>query len=164
LIESVEHHIDAEEREWFPQVRAALGRKRLQEIGRELLRAQEDAPTRSPHLIPARSPRSSRLSWSNRTSGQVRRPLCSRGASLTKTGSRGAVRRMSRDVRTVEVACVTSVAVPTRSESGYGTLDVFEPSAPWRPPRARAECWSIQRAGQLSLDPPMSGGLSRQGR
>ena len=47
LIESVEHHIDAEEREWFPQVRAALGRKRLQEIGRELLRAQEDAPTRS---------------------------------------------------------------------------------------------------------------------
>jgi hemerythrin-like domain-containing protein len=52
LIESVEHHIDEEESDWFPQVRAALGRKPLQEIGQELLRAREDAPTRPSHPSP----------------------------------------------------------------------------------------------------------------
>ena len=31
LIENVRHHIDEEEKEWFPQVRAGLGRKALQE-------------------------------------------------------------------------------------------------------------------------------------
>jgi hemerythrin-like domain-containing protein len=46
LIENVEHHMDEEESEWFPQVRSALGRTPLQEIGRDLLRAREDAPTR----------------------------------------------------------------------------------------------------------------------
>jgi hemerythrin-like domain-containing protein len=44
LIENVQHHMDEEEREWFPQVREALGRNALQEIGRDLLRAREDAP------------------------------------------------------------------------------------------------------------------------
>jgi len=44
LIENVRHHMDEEEREWFPQVREALGRTALQEIGKELLRAREDAP------------------------------------------------------------------------------------------------------------------------
>jgi hemerythrin-like domain-containing protein len=46
LIESVEHHMAEEEDEWFPQVRSALGRKRLQEIGRELRSARADAPRR----------------------------------------------------------------------------------------------------------------------
>jgi len=45
LIENVQHHMDEEEHEWFPQVREALGRKALQEIGEELLRAKEDAPS-----------------------------------------------------------------------------------------------------------------------
>jgi hemerythrin-like domain-containing protein len=44
LIENVDHHIDEEEGEWFPKVRAALGRKQLQEIGRELQAARERAP------------------------------------------------------------------------------------------------------------------------
>jgi hemerythrin-like domain-containing protein len=46
LIESVTHHIDEEEQEWFPQVRQGLGRKALQEIGQELLAAKESAPRR----------------------------------------------------------------------------------------------------------------------
>ncbi len=33
LIENVSHHIEEEEKEWFRQVREALGRKELQEIG-----------------------------------------------------------------------------------------------------------------------------------
>jgi hemerythrin superfamily protein len=47
LIESVTHHIDEEEQDWFPKVREALGRKQLQELGAELLEAKQKAP-RSP--------------------------------------------------------------------------------------------------------------------
>ena len=46
LIESVRHHIEEEESEWFPQVREGLGRKQLQELGAELLEAKKKAPTR----------------------------------------------------------------------------------------------------------------------
>ena len=44
LIESVEHHMDEEEQEWFPKVRDALGRKQLQEIGAEMLNMRKTAP------------------------------------------------------------------------------------------------------------------------
>jgi len=46
LIENVRHHIEEEEEEWFPQVREALGRKRLQEIGAEMAEARKHAPRR----------------------------------------------------------------------------------------------------------------------
>jgi len=46
LIESVTHHIDEEEQDWFPKVRDGLGRKALQEIGAALLEAKADAPRR----------------------------------------------------------------------------------------------------------------------
>jgi hemerythrin superfamily protein len=36
LMEMVRHHVEEEEGEMFPQVREALGRKRLQEIGSEM--------------------------------------------------------------------------------------------------------------------------------
>jgi len=46
LIENVRHHIEEEEGDWFPQVREALGRKALQEIGAEMLEARAKAPHR----------------------------------------------------------------------------------------------------------------------
>ena len=46
LIESVEHHMTEEESDWFPQVRAGLGRKQLQELGAEMERARAQAPRR----------------------------------------------------------------------------------------------------------------------
>jgi hemerythrin-like domain-containing protein len=46
LIESVEHHIEEEEEEWFPKVRDALGRKPLQDLGVELEAARKKAPRR----------------------------------------------------------------------------------------------------------------------
>jgi hemerythrin superfamily protein len=47
LIENVTHHIEEEEEDWFPKVRAGLGRKQLQEIGAKLEEARKKAP-RSP--------------------------------------------------------------------------------------------------------------------
>ena len=46
LIESVTHHIEEEEKEWFPKVREGLGRKALQEIGAEMVEARKKAPKR----------------------------------------------------------------------------------------------------------------------
>lgn len=46
LIENVRHHIEEEEQEWFPQVREALGRKVLQDLGADMERAREKAPRR----------------------------------------------------------------------------------------------------------------------
>ena len=45
LIESVTHHIDEEEQDWFPKVREGLGRTQLQEIGARMQQLRPDAPT-----------------------------------------------------------------------------------------------------------------------
>ncbi|WP_336211814.1 hemerythrin domain-containing protein [Nonomuraea sp. LPB2021202275-12-8] len=44
LIENVRHHVEEEEKDWFPQVRAALGRKELQELGERMAKGKADAP------------------------------------------------------------------------------------------------------------------------
>lgn len=46
LIENVTHHIDEEEKEWFPQVREGLTRKQLQDIGARMLELKQSAPRR----------------------------------------------------------------------------------------------------------------------
>lgn len=48
LIESVRHHVQEEEDEYFPAVRDELGRKALTELGDAMAAAKETAPTR-PH-------------------------------------------------------------------------------------------------------------------
>jgi hemerythrin superfamily protein len=48
MMENVRHHIGEEEHDLFPQVRSALGRKELQELGERLEEAKRTAPTR-PH-------------------------------------------------------------------------------------------------------------------
>jgi hemerythrin superfamily protein len=48
LIENVRHHVKEEEESLFPSVRAALGRKKLGEIGTQLEVAKKGAPVR-PH-------------------------------------------------------------------------------------------------------------------
>lgn len=47
LIENVSHHMDEEERDFFPKVRDGLGRKDLQEIGARMIELKKTAP-RSP--------------------------------------------------------------------------------------------------------------------
>jgi hemerythrin superfamily protein len=44
LIENVTHHVEEEEQDWFPKVRAGLGRKQLQEIGERMLELKKTAP------------------------------------------------------------------------------------------------------------------------
>jgi len=48
LIENVRHHVTEEEDEYFPKVRAELGRKALNELGDEMVEAKKTAPVR-PH-------------------------------------------------------------------------------------------------------------------
>ncbi|GAA3874097.1 hemerythrin domain-containing protein [Streptomyces lacrimifluminis] len=52
LIENVRHHVKEEEQDWFPQVRSALGRKQLSELGEQLSAAKPDAP-HDPLRIPS---------------------------------------------------------------------------------------------------------------
>jgi hemerythrin superfamily protein len=47
LIESVSHHIEEEESDWFPKVRSGLTRAQLQDLGARMLKMKKDAP-RSP--------------------------------------------------------------------------------------------------------------------
>ena len=56
LIESVKHHVQEEETELFPEVRQALGRKRLQELGEALEKAKTIAPTRPHPRLPDAPP------------------------------------------------------------------------------------------------------------
>ncbi|MEU8437648.1 hemerythrin domain-containing protein [Streptomyces sp. NPDC029216] len=48
LMDAVERHMAAEEGDWFPQVRHAVGRKELQGIGLRMAEARERAPE-GPH-------------------------------------------------------------------------------------------------------------------
>ncbi|MEU8324372.1 hemerythrin domain-containing protein [Nonomuraea sp. NPDC048881] len=54
LMENVRHHVEEEEKEWFPQVRESMGRNRLQELGEEMAKAKAEAP-RDPLKIPSAS-------------------------------------------------------------------------------------------------------------
>ena len=44
LIESVSHHMNEEEHDWFPKVREALGRTQLQDMGARMEQLREKAP------------------------------------------------------------------------------------------------------------------------
>ncbi len=44
LMENVRHHVEEEEKEWFPDVRKAMGRNRLTEIGERMEAAKKKAP------------------------------------------------------------------------------------------------------------------------
>jgi hemerythrin superfamily protein len=56
LIENVRHHVEEEETEMFPQVRLALGRARLGEIGAALEEAKKLAPTQPHPRTPSTPP------------------------------------------------------------------------------------------------------------
>jgi hemerythrin superfamily protein len=55
LIENVRHHVEEEEQEWFPEVRKALGRNRLRELGEQMAAAKANAPDDPLKLLSAKS-------------------------------------------------------------------------------------------------------------
>jgi len=55
LMENVRHHVEEEEQEFFPEVRKALGRTRLQELGEQLEAAKPNAPSDPMQLSSARA-------------------------------------------------------------------------------------------------------------
>ncbi|MEW2587150.1 hypothetical protein [Streptomyces virginiae] len=52
VMEQVRHHVEEEEKDWFPDVRKAMGRNRLQELGAQLEEAKGHAP-RDPLTVPS---------------------------------------------------------------------------------------------------------------
>ena len=44
MVENVTHHMDEQEKDWFPKVRDGLGRKQLQQLGHELIESRKNAP------------------------------------------------------------------------------------------------------------------------
>ncbi|MFF9852181.1 hemerythrin domain-containing protein [Streptomyces litmocidini] len=52
LMENVRHHVEEEEKEWFPEVRKAMGRNRLKELGEEMEAAKATAPS-DPLTVPS---------------------------------------------------------------------------------------------------------------
>ncbi|WP_393087469.1 hemerythrin domain-containing protein [Streptomyces sp. LN704] len=44
LMENVRHHVEEEEKEWFPEVRKAMGRNSLTELGDQMEKAKKKAP------------------------------------------------------------------------------------------------------------------------
>jgi hemerythrin superfamily protein len=55
LMENVRHHVEEEEQDWFPEVRKAMGRKKLQELGERMEQAKSDAPKDPLKLSSAKS-------------------------------------------------------------------------------------------------------------
>ncbi len=52
LMENVRHHVEEEEQEWFPDVRKAMGRNRLTELGDQIEAEKNNAP-RDPLAVPS---------------------------------------------------------------------------------------------------------------
>jgi hemerythrin-like domain-containing protein len=52
LMENVRHHVEEEEREWFPDVRKTMGRNRLTELGEQMESAKKEAPS-EPLAVPS---------------------------------------------------------------------------------------------------------------
>jgi hemerythrin superfamily protein len=55
LIENVRHHVEEEEKEWFPEVRKAMGRTRLAELGEQMQAAKSKAPEDPMQLASAKA-------------------------------------------------------------------------------------------------------------
>ncbi|MGW6841244.1 hemerythrin domain-containing protein [Streptomyces sp. NPDC054958] len=52
LMENVRHHVEEEEQEWFPDVRKAMGRNRLTELG-DRIEAEKSKAPRDPLAVPS---------------------------------------------------------------------------------------------------------------
>jgi len=105
LIENVRHHVEEEQTELFPLVRAAMGRAELAELGEALAKAKKTAPTH-PH------PRSSDAPPANSPMGMIAGVVDRVGDNLSGIAQGGVA--VARDV----VARFTGSTQPTPSATG----------------------------------------------
>ncbi len=84
LIESVRHHVEEEEGELFPEVRKALGRKRLGEIGEKLAEAKETVPARPQPEAPDTLPGNVTTTKATTTKAATKKGAPKRAASKKK--------------------------------------------------------------------------------
>jgi len=89
LMESVRHHVEEEEEEMFPKVRAAMGRKALQELGDTLEQAKVAAPTK-PHPKAPDTPPGNLVATPNaalaQKSGNIEKPAAGKATGPVRRG------------------------------------------------------------------------------
>src|ERR1700730_6364820 len=86
LIGSVRHHVKKEETSGFPDVQAALGRKRLSEIGDLLANAKQLPPTRL-HPRSSDTPPGNKVVGTTRGAGRERKVVAQEGIGAPHWGS-----------------------------------------------------------------------------
>lgn len=84
LIESVRHHLEEEEDELFPEVRKALGRKRLGEIGEKLAQVKETASARPQPEAPDTPPGNLTTNKAATKKGATKKAATKKAASKIK--------------------------------------------------------------------------------
>jgi len=86
LIESVRHHIEEEESELFPEVRKALGRKALGEVGAAMEEARKTAPTAPDPRMPDTPPGNLAAAPAKAASRKARQATTAKAAAKKKSG------------------------------------------------------------------------------
>ena len=86
LIESVRHHVEEEEGEMFPEVRKALGRKALGQIGDAMEEARKTAPTAPDPRMPDTPPGNLTAAPAKAASTKARKAATAKAAAGKKNG------------------------------------------------------------------------------
>lgn len=123
LVENVRHHVEEEEKEWFPKVRSALGHSRLGELGERLAAAEPDSP-HDPGC-PART---------NDLHGAARQP----GLRSSRSTGRHSAAPASAGITSSGVQCSPPPATTAPTISGASAKPMLPPVAntaiaPWLP-------------------------------
>ena len=147
LIENVRHHVKEEEKDWFPQVRKAMGRKALRQLGEELAAAKSRAPA-DPLKNLSATGRAGLRAYSG-SCGSVsgsgwRAWYCCRAAVTGGARGKSVVGRSMTHSRGVS----TSRGVVFVLQQSAGWVETPPDSPGWRrPPGGRAAtcCWLLRR-------------------
>jgi len=86
LIESVRHHVEEEESELFPDVRKALGRKTLSQIGDAMEEAKKTAPTSPQPGMPDEPPGNLTSAQAKAAEKKARQAATAKVAAKKKSG------------------------------------------------------------------------------
>jgi hemerythrin superfamily protein len=138
LKESVEHHVEEEEQEWFPKLRKALGQRELDELGEVLAKAKETAPTHPHPKAPDEGPGVHLAGALSGLLDRVRDAVSGRGNGST------AATRAKRPVKAARKGART--ATGTRKKASAATRKAARKGARTATKRATAKRATAKRA------------------